>query len=153
MIIDETKTETTVKIPILLVEDSDTEVSAIQRAFLKNNMTNIVHVAKDGLDALEKLRGTNGQAKLSPFPRIIVLDINMPRMDGIEFLKALRSDASLHHLIVIIFTGSDRKEDVISTYNLNISGYIKKPLDSDELIKIIHELNDFWLQLQYPPEH
>lgn len=142
----------TVQIPILLVDDDETDINAIQRVFSKNQLTNPLAVAKDGVDALEKLRGTNGQAKLNPFPRVIMLDINMPRMNGIEFLKELRADPRFHNLIVFIFTGSDHEKDIISTYDLNVSGYIKKPVDFAGMTKTILELNNFWSQLQYPPE-
>lgn len=138
-------------VPILVVDDDEIDVQAIARAFKKNNIKNPYFVAHDGLDALEKLRGSNGQSQLSPFPRMIMLDINMPRMNGIEFLKELRADPLLHNLIVFMFTSSDHEEDVISTYNLNVSGYIKKPLDFSGMMKTIDVLNKLWSQLQYPP--
>lgn len=138
-------------VPILVVDDDVIDVQAITRAFKKHGIKNPYFIANDGLDALEKLRGTNGQSQLNPLPRVIMLDINMPRMNGIEFLKELRADPLLHNLIVFMFTSSDHEEDVISTYNLNVSGYIKKPLDFSGMMKTIDVLNKLWSQLQYPP--
>lgn len=141
----------TTQVPILLVEDDETDVQLIQRAFIQNQLMNHLDVARDGIDALEKLRGTNGQIKLHPFPRVIMLDIDMPRMNGIEFLRELRADPLFHHLIVFMFTSSDHEKDIVSTYNLNVSGYIKKPVDFADMSKTILELNNFWSQLLYPP--
>jgi CheY-like chemotaxis protein len=138
-------------VPILVVDDDEIDVQAITRAFNKHQIKNPFFVASDGLDALEKLRGSNGQPKLDPLPRVIMLDINMPRMNGIEFLKELRKDPLLHNLIVFMFTSSDHEEDIISTYNLNVSGYIKKPLDFSGMMQTIDILNKLWTQLQYPP--
>ena len=146
----ESNTDATL-VPILVVDDDAIDVQAITRAFKKHEIKNPYFVANDGLDALEKLRGTNGQTQLSPLPRLIMLDINMPRMNGIEFLKELRADPMFHNLIVFMFTSSDHEEDVISTYNLNVSGYIKKPLDFSGMMQTIDILNKLWSQLQYPP--
>ena len=140
------------QVPILLVEDDEFDVNSIRGAFSENQLTNPIAVAKDGIDALEKLRGTNGQTRLNPFPRVIMLDINMPRMNGIEFLRELRADPLFHNLLVFMFASTDYEKDIISSYNLNISGYIKKPLNFDNLTKTIFELNSFWSQLQFPPE-
>ena len=139
-------------IPILIVDDDEIDVQAILRAFKKSDIKNPYFVANDGLDALEKLRGDNGQTKIDPMPRVIMLDINMPRMNGIEFLKELRSDPKLHNLIVFMFTSSDHEEDIISTYDLNISGYIKKPVNFSGMMKTIDILNKIWAQFQYSPE-
>src|SRR4051812_48938283 len=95
------------KMSILLVEDDNVDVMNVQRAFRKNNITCPLSVAFNGVEALNILRGNNGKAKLNPLPGIILLDINMPKMNGIEFLHELRSDAELQSISVFVMTTSN----------------------------------------------
>src|SRR5258705_9098592 len=94
-------------IPILLVEDDHIDVMNVERAFKKNNITNPLYIANNGIEALDMLRGTEGREKVKPIPRIILLDINMPKMNGIEFLRELRADPELHSISVFIMTTSN----------------------------------------------
>ncbi len=110
---------------ILLVEDDEVDIMNVRKAFKKNDFTSQLHVARDGVEALEMLRGEL-QSELMQLPRIILLDLNLPRMNGIEFLKKLRADAELRQLVVIVLTTSDDERDVLSAYNLNVAGYIVK---------------------------
>jgi CheY-like chemotaxis protein len=138
------------KVSILLVEDDAVDVMNVQRAFKKNNFSNPVHVAGNGLQALAMLRGTDGEEKLSPTPKIILLDINMPKMNGIEFLKELRDDPDIRATSVFVLTTSDDEKDRIAAYNMNVAGYILKPVELDKFIAAVRILNMFWSLVELP---
>jgi CheY-like chemotaxis protein len=112
-------------VQLLHVEDDDLCLMGLNRAFKVAKISNPVSFAHDGIEALEMLRGTNGRPRL-PRPFLILLDLNMPRMDGIEFLKELRKDEELKKSIVFIMTTSDANEDKVKAYNLGVAGYILK---------------------------
>jgi CheY-like chemotaxis protein len=131
---------------ILLVEDDSVDVMNLKRAFSRNNITNPVYVAQDGLDALEKLR--NGT--FNPLPRIVLLDLNMPRMNGIEFLRELRKDEELKSLSVFVMTTSNEDKDKIDAYNLNVAGYIVKPISFEKFLAAVATLKTYWQLLEFP---
>jgi CheY-like chemotaxis protein len=110
---------------VLHVEDDDLCIMALARAFRKAKIANPLHSAHDGVDALDMLRGTNGRERL-PRPCLILLDLNMPRMGGIELLKEIRQDAELRRTIVFIMTTSRAERDKSAAYNLGVAGYILK---------------------------
>lgn len=112
-------------INILIVDDNEIDIEAVQRAFKKAYITNPLHKASDGVEALEMLCGQNGRIKLTQ-PCIILLDINMPRMDGITMLGKLRNHETLKQNIVFMLTTSARNKDLMQTYDLSIAGYIVK---------------------------
>jgi CheY-like chemotaxis protein len=114
----------------LLVEDDDGDAKALRRAFKRANIPDRIVRAVDGIEALEMLKGENGKTKLTS-PRILLADLNMPRMNGIEFVKALRADEELRRSIVFVLTTSKRDEDRIAAYDLNVAGYINKATSSD----------------------
>ncbi|SEA98558.1 Response regulator receiver domain-containing protein [Flavobacterium gillisiae] len=124
---------------ILLVEDDEVDVMNVKRAFSKNNIKNDLFVAGNGVEALDMLRNS-----IVPLPRIIILDINMPKMNGIEFLKELREDESLKNISVFVMTTSNEDSDKINAYNLNVAGYILKPLSFEKFISSVATLKDFW---------
>lgn len=124
---------------ILLVEDDEVDVMNVKRAFSKNNIKNELFVAGNGVEALDMLRNS-----IVPLPRIIILDINMPKMNGIEFLKELREDESLKNISVFVMTTSNEDSDKINAYNLNVAGYILKPLSFEKFISSVATLKDFW---------
>jgi CheY-like chemotaxis protein len=124
---------------ILLVEDDEVDVMNVKRAFSKNNIKNDLYVAGNGVEALEMLRGS-----IVPLPRIIILDINMPKMNGIEFLKELRKDENLKNISVFVMTTSNEDSDKINAYNLNVAGYILKPLSFEKFIASVATLKNFW---------
>jgi len=138
------------KISILLVEDDEVDVMNIQRAFKKNHITNPVHVAGNGLEALAKLRGTEGQEKLNPTPKIVLLDINMPKMNGIEFLTKLRADSELRAISVFVLTTSDEEKDRVAAYNMNVAGYILKPVEPGKFMEAVKALDVFWSLIELP---
>lgn len=135
---------------ILLVDDDEIDVMNVQRAFKKNNVTNTMHVAGNGLEALEMLRGSNGVPKIEPTPKIILLDINMPKMNGLEFLAELRSDPDLKHLSVFILTTSNEDSDRFEAYNYNVAGYIVKPVNFNKFVEAVNTLNTFWQLIELP---
>ncbi|MCF6255865.1 MAG: response regulator [Gammaproteobacteria bacterium] len=138
------------KISILLVEDDEVDVMNIQRAFKKNHITNPVHIAGNGLEALAKLRGTDGQEKLNPTPKIVLLDINMPKMNGIEFLTKLRADPELRAISVFVLTTSDEEKDRVAAYNMNVAGYILKPVEPGKFMEAVKALDVFWSLIELP---
>lgn len=129
---------------ILLIEDDSVDVMNVQRAFKKNNITNPLHIAFNGVEALNMLRGTNGKPRLNPLPRIILLDINMPKMNGLEFLRELRSDPELNSISVFVMTTSNDDQDKIEAYRLNVAGYILKPLSFEKFVNAVSILNSYW---------
>jgi len=135
---------------ILLVEDDSVDVMNVQRAFVKNNITNPLHIAFNGVEALNMLRGSNGKPKINPTPRIILLDINMPKMNGLEFLRELRNDAELKSLSVFVMTTSNDDQDKIEAYNLNVAGYILKPLSFEKFVNAVAVLNSYWKLCEQP---
>lgn len=124
---------------ILLVEDDEVDVMNVKRAFTKNNIKNPLFIAGNGVVALEML-----EDKIIPLPKIIILDINMPKMNGIEFLKELRANERLKNISVFVMTTSNEDSDKINAYNLNIAGYILKPLSFEKFIASVATLNNFW---------
>jgi CheY-like chemotaxis protein len=135
---------------ILLVEDDQVDVMNVQRAFKKNNILNPLTVAFNGVEALDKLRGTNGEEKIIPVPQIILLDINMPKMNGLEFLKELRSDPVLHPISVFIMTTSNDDKDRFEAYNYNVAGYVIKPITFENFVSAVSILNNFWQLCEQP---
>ncbi|MFV8375750.1 response regulator [Flavobacterium sp. LB1P62] len=124
---------------ILLVEDDEVDVMNVKRAFSKNNIKNPLFVAGNGVEALEML-----DDKIIPLPKIIILDINMPKMNGIEFLKVLRENEKLKNISVFVMTTSNEDSDKIKAYNLNVAGYILKPLSFEKFVASVSTLNNFW---------
>ncbi len=135
---------------ILLIEDDSVDVMNVQRAFKKNNITNPLHIAFNGVEALNVLRGTNGKPKLNRLPRIILLDINMPKMNGLEFLRELRSDPELKSISVFVMTTSNDDQDKIEAYRLNVAGYILKPLSFEKFVNAVSILNSYWKLCEQP---
>ena len=136
---------------ILLVEDDELDVMNVQRAFKKNNVLNPLFVAGNGLDALDMLRGVDGNPPQVPLDRrIILLDLNMPRMNGIEFLRELRSDPVLNLIPVIVLTTSDEDRDKVEAFQLNVAGYIVKPVTLAHFIETMATLNKYWTLSEIP---
>jgi CheY-like chemotaxis protein len=138
------------QINILLIDDDEVDCMNVQRAFKKSNISNPLSIAHNGIEGLDILRGTNGVNKLDPMPRIILLDINMPKMNGLEFLKELRNDKDLHSISVFIMTTSNDDKDRFEAYNYNVAGYIIKPISFENFVAAIYILNNFWQLCEQP---
>ena len=134
---------------ILLVEDDMVDVMNVKRAFKNNNIENPLFVANNGLDALNMLKG-KGVPKLIPTPKIVLLDINMPKMNGIELLKAMRADDELKSISVFIMTTSNEDSDKFEAYSLNVAGYILKPINFEKFVTAVSTLNNFWKLIELP---
>ena len=134
------------RLNILLVEDDELDVMNVQRAFKKNNIVNPLYVAGNGLEALEILRGDT----IPKDRRLILLDLNMPKMGGIEFLQELRADPDLKATTVVVLTTSDEERDKVKAYDLNVAGYILKPVTLAAFIEIMAALNKYWSVNELP---
>jgi CheY-like chemotaxis protein len=136
---------------ILLVEDDELDVMNVQRAFRKNKVSNPLYVATNGVEALELLRGKAGESpKVPEDRRLILLDLNMPKMGGIEFLRELRGDPNLRHITVVVLTTSDEERDKVDAYHLNVAGYILKPVTVAAFVEIMATLNKYWTVNELP---
>ena len=131
---------------ILLVEDDEVDVMNVRRAFEKNHVSNPLFVAGNGLEALEMLRG----AAVPRERRLILLDLNMPKMNGIEFLEALRADADLASTPVVVLTTSNDDQDKIDAYNLNVAGYLLKPVTFSNFCERRATLDKYWTLVEMP---
>ena len=131
---------------ILLVEDDEVDVMNVRRAFDRNRITNPLFVAPDGVEGLRMLRAN----EVPRDRRIVLLDLNMPRMNGIEFLRELRADAALAHTPVIVLTTSDDERDKINAYNLNVAGYLLKPVTFVNFVEVMAALNKYWTLVELP---
>ena len=134
---------------LLHVEDDDLCLMGLERAFKAAKIANPIHFALDGIEALEMLRGTNGRARL-PRPFIVLLDLNMPRMDVIEFLKEVRKDEELKKSIVFIMTTSNADEDKVAAYNLGVAGYILKSNPANAFLEATALLDTYWRVVEFP---
>jgi len=136
---------------ILLVEDDQVDVMNVQRAFRKGKITNPLYVAGDGLEALEMLRGSENLLPVVPAERrLILLDLNMPKMNGIEFLQALRADAKLRQIPVVVLTTSSKDQDRVNAYSLNVAGYLLKPVTFNVFVEMMTALNTYWELCEMP---
>ena len=134
---------------LLHVEDDDLCIMGLVRAFKSAKIANPISFAHDGIVALDMLRGTNGRERL-PRPYVILLDLNMPRMGGVEFLEELRQDQDLKKSIVFILTTSGADEDKVKSYNLGVAGYILKTNPANAFLEATALLNTYWRVVEFP---
>jgi len=140
-------------VPILLAEDSDDDVFLMERAYKKAKLTNPLKIVSDGEQALAYLRGEGVYADRDqyPFPGLLLLDIKMPRMNGLEVLSAIRQDPQLRRLVVIVLTASNLDQDVNRAFDLQTNSYLVKPSDTDGMVATLDKVKDYWLRInQYP---
>lgn len=131
---------------ILLVDDDEVDVMTVKRAFFKANITNQVFVASNGVDALEMLRSD----AIPPGRRLVLLDLNMPRMNGIEFLREIRKDPKLATLTVVVLTTSNEDRDRVDAFQLNVAGYLLKPVTFHTFADVMATLNKYWTLMELP---
>lgn len=137
---------------IMLVEDSAADVALAKEIFKEGGLSFDLQVACDGVEALEMLR-KEGEHADKPLPDFILLDLNMPRMDGREFLSIVKADPKLKRIPVLIMSTSDSPRDVLTCYELQANAYIAKPLDIDDFISLVESIRDFWCRFaQIPPK-
>ncbi len=138
---------------ILLVEDNPDDVALTIRAFKKNNILNEVVVANDGVEAIDYLFGTGKYAgrDISVLPTVVLLDLNLPRIGGMEVLRRMRSDDRTKLVPVVILTSSKEEQDVIKGYKLGCNSYIRKPVDFNQFMDAVKQLGIYWLLINEPP--
>ncbi len=137
---------------ILLVEDNPDDEALTLRAFQKNNIRNDVVIARDGVEALEYIFGTGAHAGRAPeeTPAVILLDLKLPKIDGLEVLRRLRSDQRTRLTPVVILTSSKEEQDLIRSYSLGANSYVRKPVDFNEFMEAVRQLGMYWLVLNEP---
>jgi len=136
-------------INVLLIEDDEVDIMNVQRAFRKNKINNPLYVVNNGVEALDALLARNPAVDI-PLPGIILLDINMPKMGGIEFLVELRKHPALKGISVFVMTTSNEESDKVAAYNLNVAGYILKPLSFEGFANAVAILNHYWHLCEMP---
>jgi len=140
-------------VEILLVEDNPNDVELTMRAFKKNNLTNRVHVVRDGAEALEYVfcNGTYANRKVENAPKVILLDLKLPKVDGLEVLRRIKSDQHTRTIPVVVLTSSREERDIVESYRLGVNSYIVKPVDFEQFIESVRQLGLYWVLLNQPP--
>ncbi|GAA0891876.1 response regulator [Fulvivirga kasyanovii] len=133
---------------ILLVEDNEDDITLTLRALKKKNIANEVTLARDGVEALDILFGRNGKERIKP--ALILLDLKLPKLDGLEVLKEIRQHESTKGLSVVVLTTSNQEEDIIKSYSLGANSYIRKPVDFVQFTEAVGQLGLYWLVLNEP---
>lgn len=139
---------------VLMAEDNEHDIVATKRAWRKNNIENPLYIVRDGEECLDYLyrRGKYSEPESSPRPGLLLLDINMPRMGGIEVLRQIRNDDMLKVLPVVVLTTSQSDEDKMESYRLHVNAYIVKPVGFELFSDVIRKLNLFWQLAELPPQ-
>lgn len=141
------------RIEILLVEDNPHDVKLALYAFKTNNIANAVHVVRDGEEALEFIFCTGRYAarQMCDGPKVVLLDLKLPLVDGIEVLRKVRSDPRTRTLPIVVMTSSREERDIVESYHLGVNSYIVKPVDFDQFKEVVRQLGYYWLLLNQPP--
>jgi two-component system response regulator len=140
-------------IEILLVEDNPNDVELTLHALQKNKLSNPVHVARDGAEALDYIYG-NGEYQgrdIEQKPKVILLDLKLPKIDGLEVLRRLKSDPLTETIPVVVLTSSREERDIVDSYKLGVNSYITKPVDFEQFNTAVQQLGMYWLLLNQPP--
>lgn len=140
-------------VEILLVEDNPQHVELTLRALRKHNLANHVLVAKDGAEALEFIfaTGAYSQRRIENGPKVILLDLKLPRVDGLEVLRRIKSDERTKAIPVVVVTTSEQEQDVVESYQLGANSYIVKPVSFEKFVQAVSELGFYWMLLNKPP--
>lgn len=138
--------------PILLVEDNPDDQTLILRSFKRSNITNPIIVANDGVEALDYLLGTGPRAPQGPLnPSVVLLDVKMPKVGGLEVLERMRKEKATRRTPVVMLTSSDEEQDLLRSYDLGANSYVRKPVDFNEFAEAIVKLGLYWVLLNEPP--
>ena len=138
---------------ILLVEDNPDDEELTLRALRHHNIANDVIVARDGVEALDYLfsRGEHSDKKPDDLPQVVLLDLKLPKVDGLEVLKAMRADERTKALPVVVLTSSNEEKDIVDSYNFGANSYVRKPVDFVQFIAAVEQLGMYWLVLNQGP--
>ena len=140
-------TKRTREVTLFLIEDDDVDATNIERSFVKKRIKNRIVRARDGIEALELMR-----SDAIPVPYIVLLDLKMPRMDGLEFLRHIRADDNLNETVVFVLTTSLDEEDIAASYKEHIAGYFVKDETGDKFLNIVELLDGYWKVVHLPAE-
>ena len=140
-------------IEILLVEDNPHDVELTLHAFKEHHLANEMHVVRDGAEALEFIFRTGAYADRRPedHPRVILLDLKLPKVDGLEVLRQIKSDPTTRAIPVVVLTSSSEERDIVDSYELGVNSYIVKPVDFERFAEAVRTLGLYWLLLNQPP--
>lgn len=140
---------------ILLVEDNPDDIALTKRAFKKSNLKNTLVVASDGVEALDYIfaRGAYAERDINNQPVLILLDLKLPKLDGLEVLEILRSDPRTEFIPVVVLTSSNEQEDLVRSYRLRANSYVRKPVDFSEFVEAVQHLGLYWLVLNESPQN
>ncbi|CAA7615254.1 response regulator [Magnetospirillum sp. UT-4] len=144
--------DTARKYVLLLVEDDPADAHLVRLAFAGNDFNVDFHMVRDGVEAFEFLRRVGDRFQSAPRPDVILLDLNMPRMDGREFLAAIKKDEGLRSIPVVVLTTSDVERDTVASYRMGAAGYLVKPVDIDRFRNEIRQFEDYWFSVVRLPE-
>ena len=138
---------------ILLVEDNPDDIELTLRAFRKNNIANGLAITRDGAEALDYLfcRGAYHQRDIADMPRLILLDLNLPKLDGLQVLERLRADERTRLVPVVILTSSKEEQDMVSGYQFGANSYVRKPVDFNEFVEAVRHIGLYWLLINQMP--
>jgi len=143
----------TINRPILLVEDNPDEEVLTIRALRRNGIVSEIIIARDGVEALDILFGTGAYQATGPVtPQVVLLDLNLPKLDGLEVLRRIRANPVKRFLPVVMLTSSKEQRDVLRGYQIGCNSYVRKPINFDEFLEATHQLCDYWLRLNQFPE-
>ncbi len=140
-------------VEILLVEDNPNDEELAMHALKKNNLANPIKVVRDGAEALEYIFGTGAYAgrELNPAPKVILLDLKLPKVDGLEVLKRIKSDERTRSIPVVVLTSSSEERDIVESYRLGVNSYVTKPVDFEQFTEAVRQMGLYWLLLNQPP--
>lgn len=141
------------KVEILLVEDNPNDVELTLHAFKSNNVSNLIYVVRDGAEALEFIfcEGEYADRSFENSPKLILLDLKLPKVNGLEVLERIRNDERTKTIPVVILTSSDEEKDVVQSYKLGVNSYIRKPVDFEKFSNVVKKLGYYWLLLNITP--
>lgn len=138
---------------ILLVEDNPTDAELTMRALKKNNLANQLVWVKDGAEALEFIFATGrySERNVDNFPKLILLDLRMPKVDGLEVLQKIKADERSRRIPVVVLTSSQEDRDIVESYKLGVNSYVSKPVEFDDFINAVSTLGFYWMLINNPP--
>ena len=141
-------------VELLLVEDNPQDLELALRALRKANLSNRIHVARDGAEALEFIfcEGPHAARRITDCPKVILLDLKLPKVDGLEVLKLIKGDPRTKMIPVVVLTSSKEQSDVVESYQLGVNSYIVKPVNFEQFAEAVHDLGLYWLLLNQPPK-
>lgn len=141
-------------VDILLVEDNPQDLRLALRALKKAAISNTIHVARDGVEALDYIfcEGTHAGRKIEDAPKVVLLDLKLPKVDGLEVLQRIKGDPRTRTTPIVVLTSSKEQSDVVNSYQLGVNSYIVKPVDFEGFAKAVQELGMYWLLLNQPPK-